>query len=208
MSLESDSGMILTGENRRTRRKTCPSATLSTTNPIWICPGTNPGLSGETWAIARPYYCHIHDAQAKNLASKVMQFLLPSSKHCLAPAQTGDPYKSQTGGHQLRTKSLTASAEDYCILCAMLVDWSSRYNTDTQSNGHVSMEIQYLIISCLVWRYHGDISICTKLKYKISNSFIVICCFVETMRWNNILFNYPWPTTYMYFYTTQQSRLH
>jgi hypothetical protein len=47
MSLESDGGMILTGENRRTRRKTCPSATLSTTNPTWIDPGTNPGLRGE-----------------------------------------------------------------------------------------------------------------------------------------------------------------
>jgi hypothetical protein len=30
---------ILTGENRRTRRKTCPSATFSTTNPTWIDPG-------------------------------------------------------------------------------------------------------------------------------------------------------------------------
>jgi hypothetical protein len=38
---------ILTGENRRTRRKTCPSATLSTTNPTWIDPGANPGLRGE-----------------------------------------------------------------------------------------------------------------------------------------------------------------
>jgi hypothetical protein len=48
MSLESDGGMILTGENRRTRRKTCTSATLSTTNPTWIDPGANPGLCGET----------------------------------------------------------------------------------------------------------------------------------------------------------------
>jgi hypothetical protein len=39
--------MILTGENRRTRRKTCPSATLSTTNPTRIDQGTNPGLRGE-----------------------------------------------------------------------------------------------------------------------------------------------------------------
>jgi hypothetical protein len=39
MSLESDGGVTLTGENRRTRRKTCPSATLSTTNPTWIEPG-------------------------------------------------------------------------------------------------------------------------------------------------------------------------
>jgi hypothetical protein len=38
---------ILTGENRKTRRKTSPSATLSTTNPIWIDPGSNPGLRGE-----------------------------------------------------------------------------------------------------------------------------------------------------------------
>jgi hypothetical protein len=27
------------GENRRTRGKTCPSATLSTTNPTWTDPG-------------------------------------------------------------------------------------------------------------------------------------------------------------------------
>jgi hypothetical protein len=47
MSLESDGGMILTGKNRRTRRKTCPSATLSATNPTWIDPGANPGLRGE-----------------------------------------------------------------------------------------------------------------------------------------------------------------
>jgi hypothetical protein len=34
--------MKLTGENRSTRGKTCSSATLSTTNPIW----TDPGLRG------------------------------------------------------------------------------------------------------------------------------------------------------------------
>jgi hypothetical protein len=33
--------------NRRTRRKTFPSATLSTTNPTWIDPGANTGLRGE-----------------------------------------------------------------------------------------------------------------------------------------------------------------
>jgi hypothetical protein len=47
MSLERDGGMILTGENRRTRRKTFPSATLSTTNLTWIDPDANPGLCGE-----------------------------------------------------------------------------------------------------------------------------------------------------------------
>jgi hypothetical protein len=38
---------ILTRENRRTPRKTCPSATLSTTNPTWIDPGAKPGLRSE-----------------------------------------------------------------------------------------------------------------------------------------------------------------
>jgi hypothetical protein len=47
MSLESDGGIILTGKNRRTRRKTCPSATLSTTNPTCTDPDANPGLRGE-----------------------------------------------------------------------------------------------------------------------------------------------------------------
>jgi hypothetical protein len=38
---------ILTRENRRTLRKTCPSATLSTTNPTWIDLVANPGFRGE-----------------------------------------------------------------------------------------------------------------------------------------------------------------
>jgi hypothetical protein len=41
--VDSHIGMMLTGENRRTRRETCPSATLSTTNPTW----TDPGLCSE-----------------------------------------------------------------------------------------------------------------------------------------------------------------
>jgi hypothetical protein len=39
--------MKLTGENRSTRVNTCPSATLSTINPTWTGPGSNPGLRGE-----------------------------------------------------------------------------------------------------------------------------------------------------------------
>ena len=42
--------MKLTGENRSTQGETCPSATLSTTNPTWTDPGSNPGLRG-----GRPY---------------------------------------------------------------------------------------------------------------------------------------------------------
>jgi hypothetical protein len=38
--------MKLTGENRRTRGKTCISVTLSTTNPTWTYPESNPGLRG------------------------------------------------------------------------------------------------------------------------------------------------------------------
>jgi hypothetical protein len=45
--MESHDGMILTGENRRNRRKTCPSATLSTTNLTWTDLGANLGLRGE-----------------------------------------------------------------------------------------------------------------------------------------------------------------
>jgi hypothetical protein len=54
--MENDGGMILTGENRRTRRKPCPSATLSTTNPTWIDPGANPGLRVERLATNRLSY--------------------------------------------------------------------------------------------------------------------------------------------------------
>jgi hypothetical protein len=39
--------MILTGENRRTRRETRPSANMSTTNSTWADLGANPGLRGE-----------------------------------------------------------------------------------------------------------------------------------------------------------------
>ena len=46
-------GMKLTGENRRTWGKTCPSATFSTTNPTWTEPGSNPGLRGERPATNR-----------------------------------------------------------------------------------------------------------------------------------------------------------
>jgi hypothetical protein len=35
MSMEGHSGIILTWQNWRTRRKICPSATLSTANPTW-----------------------------------------------------------------------------------------------------------------------------------------------------------------------------
>jgi hypothetical protein len=51
--MDGHGGMILTEENRRTRRRTCPSATLSTTNPTW----TDPGLSGERPATNHSSHC-------------------------------------------------------------------------------------------------------------------------------------------------------
>jgi hypothetical protein len=48
--------MKLTGENRSTRGKTCPSATLSTTNPTWTDPGMKSGLRGERPATNRLSY--------------------------------------------------------------------------------------------------------------------------------------------------------
>jgi hypothetical protein len=42
----SSSGVTLTGKNRRTRRKTCPSITWSTTNPIRTALGANPDFCG------------------------------------------------------------------------------------------------------------------------------------------------------------------
>jgi hypothetical protein len=46
MSMESRSGMILTGETEELWQ-TCVNATLSTTNRTWTDPSGNPGLSDE-----------------------------------------------------------------------------------------------------------------------------------------------------------------
>jgi hypothetical protein len=43
----STGGMILTRENQSALRKTCPSASLSTTDSPLICLNPNPGLGGE-----------------------------------------------------------------------------------------------------------------------------------------------------------------
>jgi len=46
-------GMILTRVNRITQRRTCPSATLSTTNPSWPGLGLNSDFHGERPATDR-----------------------------------------------------------------------------------------------------------------------------------------------------------
>jgi hypothetical protein len=49
-------GMILAGENRRTQRKTCSTATSFYTNPTLTDPGANPGFYREMPATYSP--CH------------------------------------------------------------------------------------------------------------------------------------------------------
>jgi hypothetical protein len=66
--------MILTGENRITRRKTCPSATLSTVNPTWIDPGANPGIRGD-----RPATTHLSHGTARRCPH--WGLLSPALKH-------------------------------------------------------------------------------------------------------------------------------
>jgi hypothetical protein len=44
MSVDSQGGIILTGENRQTLRKTCPSAASFNSNPTSTDPGANTGL--------------------------------------------------------------------------------------------------------------------------------------------------------------------
>jgi hypothetical protein len=52
----SSGGMILTGENRRTRKKGCRGSTLCTTKPTLTDLGANPGLSGKKPTKSRPSY--------------------------------------------------------------------------------------------------------------------------------------------------------
>jgi hypothetical protein len=47
MGMEICGERILTEENRRTWRKTCPSNSLPNTNPTWTDRGMNPGFHGE-----------------------------------------------------------------------------------------------------------------------------------------------------------------
>jgi hypothetical protein len=64
-------GMKLTGKNRGTRRKTCPSATLSTTNPTCTDPGLNPGLRGERPATNRVSQTTNENTQTRDTNDKL-----------------------------------------------------------------------------------------------------------------------------------------
>jgi hypothetical protein len=68
--------MKLTRENRSTRGKTCPNATLSTTNPTWSDPGLNPGLRGGRPAANRlSHRTALVRTLNKTLAKKFLEWL-------------------------------------------------------------------------------------------------------------------------------------
>ena len=53
ISVWETAGMILTGENWRTRSETCPNAALISTNPTWTSLGSNRDLHAEWFATNR-----------------------------------------------------------------------------------------------------------------------------------------------------------
>jgi hypothetical protein len=71
---------ILTEVNRRTRSKTCPSATLSTTNPTRIDLGANPGLRCE-----RPATNDLSHGTAQKLLCRYITIMF-DTVHCLRQA--------------------------------------------------------------------------------------------------------------------------
>jgi hypothetical protein len=64
--------MILTGENRSTQRKTCPSATSSATNPILLSwdPGAHPEFLIGDGLTLDLYACNLSDFY--NLCYQIM----------------------------------------------------------------------------------------------------------------------------------------
>jgi hypothetical protein len=65
-----------------TRRKTCPSATLSTTNLTWTDPGSNPGLRSERSTLF-PAYLYVKE-------ERVLPGKLHSSKFSVHPVNNNN----------------------------------------------------------------------------------------------------------------------
>jgi hypothetical protein len=78
MTIESQGTMILTGQNRKTRRKTC--LTLSTTNLTYTDRDANPGLSGEKSATNHLSHgtatCNYHRAKKSYKLSEISELIL------------------------------------------------------------------------------------------------------------------------------------
>jgi hypothetical protein len=89
----SNGGMILTGENRSTRRETCPNVNVSTTQPTQKAMGLKPGLCGERPTIncqtmARSKFSN-HSVRlvqntysAVQCASRIRNFIAVTTKAC------------------------------------------------------------------------------------------------------------------------------
>jgi hypothetical protein len=77
MSMDSHGGMILTEENRRTRKRTCPSVALSTINPTWTDQGANMGVSVERQATSRLRHGTVLDQML------LSELLCARIRHCL-----------------------------------------------------------------------------------------------------------------------------
>jgi hypothetical protein len=69
--------MILTEENGRTSRETCPSATLSTANATWTVPGANQGINRLSYDTAELMRCY-------TLCSHII-FISTKRKHKATP---------------------------------------------------------------------------------------------------------------------------
>ena len=81
--------ILLAGENRNTRRKSGPNATLSTTNSTWSGPGLNPGLPGEMPApklLNRGMAVLFHQRYASSTDAQYLQQLTWESKYHSLPA--------------------------------------------------------------------------------------------------------------------------
>lgn len=75
--------IILAREDRRTRRKACPSATSSTKISTWIVFGVNSGVYCDKWATKRQsYVTAIQALKSKNRNASVEQFLTMISCTC------------------------------------------------------------------------------------------------------------------------------
>jgi hypothetical protein len=86
MSIESHGGMMLTGATRRTRRNTCPSATLSTPhglNRAWTRTFAVRGRRLTAWAMVRP----------KLVCSILCEFLM-IFQECLAISKLAPRWRS------------------------------------------------------------------------------------------------------------------
>jgi hypothetical protein len=90
MRMESHGGMTLTGETRRTRRKSCSSATLSIANSTWTDPGANKVLRGMRPATNHLSHGTTYTTFVFMLCSRSCMLLVPVSK----AAELGQPRSS------------------------------------------------------------------------------------------------------------------